>query len=96
MLKWGAGGVGCYATAFAQVYPRCGKVVGVKEGDEEAVVEASTSASIAIASPPPSTAHQSGVLTTSTVQQRRDEKARTTHWLAIGAKDGKVSLWDIY
>ena len=31
-----------------------------------------------------------------TVQQRRDRKAQTTHWLAAGSKDGKVSLWDIY
>ncbi len=30
------------------------------------------------------------------IQQRRDEKAQTTHWLAAGSKDGKVSLWDIY
>ena len=32
----------------------------------------------------------------SIVQQRRDEKAQTTHWLAAGSKDGKISLWDIY
>ncbi|CAF9941810.1 MAG: ASTRA complex subunit [Alectoria fallacina] len=31
-----------------------------------------------------------------TVPQRRDQKAQSTHWLAVGAKDGKVSLWDIY
>lgn len=31
-----------------------------------------------------------------TVQQRRVAKAQTTHWLAAGSKDGKVSLWDIY
>ena len=31
-----------------------------------------------------------------TVPQRRDQKAQGTHWLAVGAKDGKVSLWDIY
>ena len=31
-----------------------------------------------------------------TVQQRREEKAHSTHWLAAGSKDGKVSLWDIY
>lgn len=30
------------------------------------------------------------------VQQRREDKARNTHWLAAGAKDGKISLWDIY
>lgn len=34
--------------------------------------------------------------TVTSVQQRRDDKARSTHWLAAGAKDGKVSLWDIY
>ncbi|CAD6589509.1 MAG: ASTRA complex subunit [Alectoria sarmentosa] len=31
-----------------------------------------------------------------TVPQRRDQRAQGTHWLAVGAKDGKVSLWDIY
>lgn len=31
-----------------------------------------------------------------TVAEKRDQKARTTHWLAAGSKDGKVSLWDIY
>lgn len=100
VLKWGSGGVGCYATAFAEVRARHGK--GGKEGDE---VEASTSSSLstsnptststALTSPPPSANHQSGTITPN-VQQRRDEKARTTHWLALGAKDGKVSLWDIY
>ena len=32
----------------------------------------------------------------STEQKARDRQSRTTHWLAVGAKDGKVSLWDIY
>ena len=31
-----------------------------------------------------------------TVSQRRITKARSTHWLAAGSKDGKISLWDIY
>lgn len=31
-----------------------------------------------------------------TVAERREEMARTTHWLAAGSKDGKVSLWEIY
>lgn len=30
------------------------------------------------------------------VQQKRDERAQSTHWLAAGSKDGKVSLWNIY
>ncbi len=30
------------------------------------------------------------------IKQRREKKARHTHWLAAGGKDGKISLWDIY
>jgi WD40 repeat protein len=30
------------------------------------------------------------------VRDRRIMQAKTTHWIAAGAKDGKVSLWDIY
>jgi WD40 repeat protein len=35
-------------------------------------------------------------MTLQTVGQRRETKAQTTHWIAAGSKDGKVSLWDIY
>ena len=31
-----------------------------------------------------------------TVKQERLWKAKTTHWLAVGSKDAKASLWDIY
>ncbi|KAG0652537.1 ASTRA-associated 1 [Hyphodiscus hymeniophilus] len=31
-----------------------------------------------------------------TVKQERLWKAKTMHWLAVGSKDAKVSLWDIY
>ena len=31
-----------------------------------------------------------------TVSDERSRKAKTTHWLAAGSKDGKISLWDIY
>lgn len=31
-----------------------------------------------------------------TVKQERLWKAKTAHWLAVGSKDAKVSLWDIY
>ncbi|KXT03350.1 hypothetical protein AC578_3959 [Pseudocercospora eumusae] len=31
-----------------------------------------------------------------TIAQQREYTARTTHWLAAGSKDGKVSLWEIY
>lgn len=31
-----------------------------------------------------------------TVRNARTSKAHTTHWLAVGSKDAKISLWDIY
>lgn len=31
-----------------------------------------------------------------TVKEERILKAKMTHWIAVGSKDGKVSLWDIY
>ncbi|KAG5915034.1 hypothetical protein E4U42_000175 [Claviceps africana] len=30
------------------------------------------------------------------VTDRRSHRVRTTHWVAAGAKDGRVSLWDVY
>lgn len=30
------------------------------------------------------------------VSHNRIEKAKSTHWLACGSKDGKISLWDVY
>lgn len=31
-----------------------------------------------------------------TAEERRRERVRAVHWVAGGAKDGKVSLWEIY
>ena len=84
MLSWHK--VGCYATAFATVpfsqnEPSSSKEGGGGDVDQESPVTMTDVGSKAALS---------------TVQLRRDEKAQTTHWLAAGAKDGKVSLWDIY
>jgi WD40 repeat protein len=35
-------------------------------------------------------------ISTMTVKDQRLWKAKTAHWIAVGSKDGKVSLWDIY
>jgi hypothetical protein len=31
-----------------------------------------------------------------TVKERRIKQSMETHWLVAGAKDGKISLWDVY
>lgn len=73
--------VGCYATAFASIPPTDKGIPDKVLKDDDF----ETSMDI--------TRQEPG---NTTVQQRRDDKAQTTHWLAAGAKDGKVSLWDIY
>ena len=80
VLKWHKGG--CYATAFAAI------------GDETNDVDPALLSGDQDQSGAEDLIRQSS--TVSTVQQRRDAKAQTTHWLAAGSKDGKVSLWDIY
>lgn len=72
---------GCYATAFAEYHPSIA-------GSASQEVEVSTSSDQA------AVIRQASSL--SIVQQRRNERAQSTHWLAAGSKDGKVSLWDIY
>lgn len=32
----------------------------------------------------------------STVSALREQRERARHWVAVGSKDGKVSLWDVY
>lgn len=71
---------GCYAIAFGEIISPLAK--------QDGVFDASTSTKLV------KEAHESAAY--KTVQQARGEKTRLTHWLAVGAKDGKVSLWDIY
>ncbi|KAF9773865.1 hypothetical protein IL306_008235 [Fusarium sp. DS 682] len=82
VLKWHQ--VGCYAVAFADV-----KI------SDQAKQETSMSKG------PQATGNAStriGSLTRTglSVKEQRIATARETHWIAAGAKDGKISLWDIY
>lgn len=72
---------GCYATAFAQIdVSTTSHVKG--EFDDETLDNEMRETRVVKQGP--------------SVQQKRDEKAQTAHWLAAGSKDGKISLWDIY
>ena len=108
VLKWHK--EGAYATAFAAIVPTI--TTATSAISNQASTSASASESEPPSEPSASTTldqileEENGTLrrtkvetqssAVSTVHQRRDEKARSTHWLAAGAKDGKVSLWDIY
>ncbi|KAI8666240.1 hypothetical protein NCS57_00848300 [Fusarium keratoplasticum] len=84
VLKWHQ--VGCYAVAFADVT--------ISEEAKEKVQEASESESQSqsIVSRRTGSLIRTGL----SVKDQRIATARKTHWIAAGAKDGKISLWDIY
>ena len=102
VLKWHKDG--CYAVDFAGVQPStsaAGRMTtatgfldacqesGSGEADgqssaEGALVAASESAETVVRAEPTLSA------------RRRDASVRSKHWLAAGAKDGKVSLWEVF
>jgi WD40 repeat protein len=71
---------GCYAVAFAEI-TSSGVDLG-KAGEIKSTDQEGGMAKI------------TGAILS--VKEKRDLRATTTHWLAAGSKDGKVSLWDIY
>lgn len=72
---------GCYALGFADLI--------AEEAEPSETGHASAEAQAAALT-------QITGSTIQTTSQRRNNKAQTTHWIAAGSKDGKVSLWDIY
>lgn len=93
VLSWHK--TGCYATAFAQTdligpapVPRIEQTKSDLASEPIPSAEDERGVELALTKQ-----RSSGV---TSIQQRREEKAQTTHWLAAGSKDGKVSLWDIY
>ena len=99
VLKWHKDG--CYCVAFATIANSDGseermEKIGKREitktnNEDEAgeLVSGSESKNTLVI-------RQMGEPTGNTMRQRRDNKAQSTHWLAAGSKDGKISLWDIY
>lgn len=84
VLKWHK--EGCYCTAFAHVSSSNGSehhasdIHRNMEGQLEEEDKVLT---------------RTGSSLMESTSERRDHKAKNTHWLALGSKDGKISLWDI-
>ena len=83
VLKWHK--EGCYAVAFADVDVLEDKAIGRDEEDNSKIDREGQSKELVV-----------GRTSLLTVRQERIRKAEITHWLAVGSKDGKVSLWDVY
>ncbi|EKG20996.1 hypothetical protein MPH_01695 [Macrophomina phaseolina MS6] len=84
---------GCYATAFADVGAPEGEIVesGGGHGHVDAKGPDGSGGGEAIVKSDGQ--RQVGRMT---VRSRRDERARSVHWIAVGSKDGKVSLWEVF
>src|SRR5262249_25419822 len=84
VLKWHK--EGCYAVALGEIRgaePTPTKVEGEPDTSDAAVADVvggEVASTDAI----------------STGEQRRTRATSETHWLAIGSKDGKLSLWEVY
>jgi hypothetical protein len=87
VLKWHK--EGCYAVAFAETLSEALPINAEGAGESSRV----QSSDMALTK-----TNDGGAVSTATrtVKQRREDKARETHWLAAGSKDGKISLWEIY
>lgn len=93
VLSWHK--TGCYATAFAQTnLGDLAPAPRIKQKEPELIFDSNLSAEREHEGKLALTKQQSSVVTS--IQQRREEQAQNTHWIAAGSKDGKVSLWDIY
>ncbi|KAK2780934.1 ASTRA complex subunit [Emmonsiellopsis sp. PD_33] len=99
VLKWHK--EGCYAVAFAEVDSNGeASAAGGKSTETD---NADTAGEARISNPDKDTRKSTSLSQQlpplgplAAIKQRRGEKAQFTHWLAAGAKDGKISLWDIY
>lgn len=84
VLQWHK--VGCYAIAIADVVaPDSASQPGATSQSPSNSAEQTSSKSSSVI-----------VKQSMSVKDRRLQQAKTAHWIAAGAKDGKVSLWDIY
>ncbi|KAK7421868.1 Astra associated protein 1 Asa1 [Neonectria magnoliae] len=97
VLKWHQ--VGCYAVAFSDLTAPS-DLSGTESSSNQNASHSKTTQKSEDPDPPDNavTHRDTGALARGTVsvKDRRIAQAKTTHWVAAGAKDGKVSLWDIY
>ncbi|PTB79099.1 WD40 repeat-like protein [Trichoderma longibrachiatum ATCC 18648] len=98
VLSWHK--VGAYAVAFASVDEPSSPSTPWQptaseqpvEGEMRDVADASQEEDLTASRQARSMTKGAGM----SVKDRRLQLAKTAHWIAAGAKDGKVSLWDIY
>lgn len=94
-LKWHK--EGCYSVAFPRAVeiPENASKIDIVKKDDVQDLEASLVLNL---EDPPSFAVAKSALpgALSVIKLERERREMVKHWLAVGSKDGKVSLWDIF
>lgn len=90
VLKWHK--VGCYAVAFAEVLD--GRPEAYNHTHEKSTPDALEQGTGQ--NDNQAVDRRRNTQTVSKTQQAREDKARNMHWIAVGSKDGNVSMWDVY
>ena len=90
MLKWHREGV--YAVDFGHVDDEVRE--GSSEGRSRSEDEGETEESTVLATV--GVGIELGIASSGTLGEERLRKVREMHWVAVGGKDGKVSLWDVF
>lgn len=92
VLSWHA--TGCYAAAFSEVEPE------LPDAPTPTPPAQAGPGGRVLSSPDGESGGGAGVvvprLVEMTARERRIGQVTTAHWLAVGSKDGKVSLWDVF
>lgn len=93
VLQWHK--VGCYAVAFADVEEAESSSAPPKM-DNRLLEGGDIASEVPREDQVAKRSSSSTINSIVSVKDRRVTKAKTAHWVAAGAKDGKVSLWTIY
>lgn len=96
VLKWHD--AGCYAAAFSLVSDdsRSNFTTGSKDNTKKSASGGGGDFTVDSSAPKPKETALATIAGDLSVKERRIRRAKETHWLAAGSKDGKISLWDIY
>ncbi|KAI2472471.1 WD40 repeat-like protein [Annulohypoxylon bovei var. microspora] len=97
VLKWHE--VGCYAAAFATLtdgQPRDPIKSNIRNEETKEKPENGAATSDILENRNRTHIMTLPKLSQLSVKDRRIKMAKEAHWLAVGSKDGKISLWDIY
>lgn len=85
VLKWHK--EGCYAIALASIVQSRTTTQTDQDRTTEVTTEQPGNRTLVQRGQPGSLA---------AIKQQRDRRAQLANWVAVGSKDGKISLWDIY